>query len=391
MSEQERLFAVIDGMENELCAMSDHIFDHPEVAMHEFESMEILAERLESAGFDVERGVGGLETSFKAVYTRGNGGPNLGLLCEYDALPGMGHGCAHHMQGPTILGAALALKESASKNPFTVTVYGTPAEESVGGKIIMLKNGCFSELDVALMVHGAPNTSVDLKSMALSSFKVRFRGRSTHAAMSPDEGRSALDGLLLMFNGIEFLREHVREDTRIHYTVTDAGGPDNVVPAYAEGTVTLRSYNRVYLDSVVDRFKDIVKGAELMTGTEGTIDPDLPFDSKIPVLALNEILMDKAKELGAPSIAPPRERTGSTDFGNVMFRIPGSCLRISFVSEGTVAHSTEYLDAGKGPEIHRAIVMAAKIISASCLELIEKPSCLKGIAVEFRDKKLSLG
>ena len=198
-----------------------------------FHAQKVLTVWLEKEGFVVERGVAGVETAFKAVYRHGEGGPNIGLLCEYDALPGIGHACGHHMQGPSILAAAKALKDAEIREPYTITVYGTPAEESVSGKIRMIQNGCtFEELDVALMMHGGPATQVDVKSLANSKYKVVFHGVSAHAAIKPEKGRSALDALILAFQGIEFLREHVNSDVKIHYTVVNCGGtPANVVPA----------------------------------------------------------------------------------------------------------------------------------------------------------------
>ena len=389
MTNQE-LYQRIDRAAGELCALSDDIFDHPELSGREYHACEVLTAFLEREGFQVEKGVGGLDTAFRAVWSNGTGGPNFGLLCEYDALPDMGHGCGHHAQGPAILGAALALKDQAGDKPFTVTVYGTPAEESIGGKIVMQRNGCFEELDVALMFHAGQTTTTDIKSMALSSFKVRFHGCSAHAAMAPEKGRSALDGLMLAFHGIEYMREHVREDTRMHYTVTNGGGADNVVPALAEGTVTLRSYNRAYLDTVVERFRDIIKGAGLMSGTRGELEEDLPFDSKIPVLRLNELLMEKAADLNAPTIRPAREKTGSTDFGNVMYRVPGSCIRVAFVPENCVAHSKEYVQGGKSEEMHRALVIAAKVLAAACGDMLERPELLEEIRDEFRRRKEEL-
>lgn len=174
----KQLYHRIDQAAAELCAISDDIFDHPELSGREYHACEVLTAFLERAGFRVEKGVGGLETAFRATWSNGAGGPNFGLLCEYDALPDLGHGCGHHAQGPAILGAALALKDMADDKPFTITVYGTPAEESIGGKIVMQKNGCFEELDVALMFHAGQTTTTDIKSLALSSFKVRFHGRS---------------------------------------------------------------------------------------------------------------------------------------------------------------------------------------------------------------------
>lgn len=267
---KERLFQTIDGVREELIAMADDLFDHPETGMEEFHALDVLTQWLMREGFEVETGTAGVPTAFKAVYHHGNGGPNIGLLCEYDALPGLGHACGHHLQGPSILAAAKALKEADLDQAYTITVYGTPAEESISGKIQMIRNGCdFTDLDVAFMMHGGPNTQVDVKSLANSKYKVIYHGTSAHAALRPEKGRSALDGLILAFQGVEFLREHVASDVKIHYTVTNCGDiPANVVPAYAEASFYVRSYNRAYLDTVCTRFEKILQGAAMMTETE---------------------------------------------------------------------------------------------------------------------------
>ena len=382
---KEGMFRDIDGIRNEMTAMADDIFDHPEIGMEEFHAQKVLTDWLEKEGFAVERGVAGVETAFKAVYRQGEGGPNIGLLCEYDALPGIGHACGHHMQGPSILAAAKALKDAEIREPYTITVYGTPAEESVSGKIRMIQNGCtFEELDAALMMHGGPATQVDVKSLANSKYKVIFHGVSAHAAIKPEKGRSALDALILAFQGIEFLREHVNSDVKIHYTVVNCGGtPANVVPAYAEASVYVRSYNRAYLDTVCKRFEKVLKGAAMMTETEVEIIEEKKVDNKIPVLTLNDLVMKQAEEIHAPQIAPAREKTGSTDFGNVMRRVPGTCARIAFVAPGAAAHSQEYIEAGKTEAAHDAVIYGAKILAGTALELIENPELLKQAKEEF--------
>ena len=384
---KEVMFREIDEIRNEMTAMADDIFDHPEIGMEEFHAQKVLTDWLEKEGFQVERGVVGVETAFKAGYSHGTGGPNIGLLCEYDALPGIGHACGHHMQGPSILAAAKALKDADIKEPYTITVYGTPAEESVSGKIRMIQNGCtFEELDVALMMHGGPATQVDVKSLANSKYKVIFHGVSSHAAIRPEKGRSALDGLILAFQGIEFLREHVNSDVKIHYTVVNCGGtPANVVPAYAEASVYVRSYNRAYLDTVCRRFEKVLKGAAMMTETEVEIIEEKKVDNKIPVLTLNDLVMKQAEELHAPQLAPAREKTGSTDFGNVMRRVPGTCARIAFVDPGAAAHSQEYIAAGKTDAAHDAVVYGAKILAGTALELIEDPELLNRVKTEFKE------
>ena len=383
---KEVMFRDIDGIRNEMTAMADDIFDHPEIGLEEFHAQKVLTDWLEKEGFAVERGVAGVETAFKAVYRHGEGGPNIGLLCEYDALPGIGHACGHHMQGPSILAAAKAMKDAEIRKPYTITVYGTPAEESVSGKIRMIQNGCtFEELDVALMMHGGPATQVDVKSLANSKYKVIFHGVSAHAAIKPEKGRSALDALILAFQGIEFLREHVNSDVKIHYTVVNCGGtPANVVPAYAEASVYVRSYNRAYLDTVCRRFEKVLKGAAMMTETEVEIIEEKKVDNKIPVLTLNDLVMKQAEDIHAPQIAPAREKTGSTDFGNVMRRVPGTCARIAFVAPGAAAHSQEYIEAGKTEAAHDAVIYGAKILAGTALELIEDPELLKQAKEEFR-------
>ena len=319
---KEKIREYIDKIGPELEAMSDRIFDLAEISCEEFESCRILEEYLEKNGFQVEHGVGGMETAFRAVYEQGEGGPSFGLLAEYDALS-MGHGCGHQMQGPVAIGTALCIRELAGDKPYKIVVYGTPAEEALGGKIIMQENGCFRDIDIALMMHAAPETCVDVKTMALENFRVTFHGKEAHAAMSPEKGRSALDGILISFQGIEFMREHVLEDTRMHYTILDAGGPTNVVPGKAVAEYTLRSYNTHYLSEIVKWFMDILKGAALITGTTYTVERDPAYKAKIPCMCLNDLIMENAKAFDAPQIAPPREKTGSTDFGNVMYEVPG--------------------------------------------------------------------
>lgn len=384
---KNKIFDNIDENRNILLELGDYIFDNPEIGLEEYKSSEKIIEILEENGFKIEKGLGGFETAFRAIYENGNNGPSIGLLCEYDALENIGHACADHLQGPSIIGAALALKTILKDQNFKIVVYGTPAEETIGAKVKMVDEGYFQDIDVALMMHGAPDTTTDIKSLALSNFTVKFHGTSAHAALAPEKGRSALDGVLLLFQGIEFMREHIRDEARIHYTISNAGGPANVVPKYAEAKFSIRSYNREYLNHIIERFKKVVQGASLMTETDYEIIETKSLDNKIPVLKLNEVLMSNAQIVNAPRISPPREKTGSTDFGNVMYRLPGSCIRVAFVPTGTSSHSDEFLNAGKSEEAHSAIILAAKILAGSAFDLIINKEILNEIKEEFKINK----
>ena len=382
---------VIEMHRAELCKMADLIYDFAEKSAEEYKSMELLTDYLQNEGFTVERGIA-LDTAFRATWDNcraavddegKNTAPVLGILVEYDALEDIGHACGHHMQGPAGIGAAIAIKDVMKDYPFKLVIYGTPAEETLGGKIVMFDAGYMKELDLALMSHGSPNTSVDEKCMALENFVVTFHGVKSHAAISPDEGRSALDAALLSFHAIEMLREHVKDDTRMHYTIRNAGGPPSVVPDLTVAEYTLRSYSTSYLNTVVERFYNILKGAALMTDTTYDIQRDLPFKSKIVCHSVNDLLMKNAAYEKAPSIAAPRKKTGSTDFGNVLYEIPGSCIRIAFTKPDAQPHSQEYLEAGKTDKAHDAICYAAKIMADTFCDVITTPGLLTQIKEEF--------
>lgn len=384
---KEKLYQLVLDQSEQLFSMSDRIFDNPEYDGEEFFASGLLEDYLEDNGFQVERGLTDWPTAFRAVWKQGEGGPRIGLLCEYDALRKLGHGCGHHMQGPCICGTAVALKNAGFDRPFELVVYGTPAEETRGAKITMWENGCFRDIDVALMMHGGPDTCVDEKSLALSNYTVTFHGKGAHAALAPEQGRSALDALLLTFNAIEFLREHVRDDTRMHYTINESPGPANVVPARAVGSFSLRSYSREVLNDVCHRFENIIQGAALMTGTEYVISKDKDIDNKVPCFALNDVIMDNAAACGAPGIAPPRKKTGSTDFGNVTNHLPGCCIRVKFVPAGTSSHSQAYVDAGKSPQAHDAVLTGAKVLAGTACDLICTDGLMEKLWQDFEEAK----
>lgn len=381
------IYKEVEAQRDRIIAMADEIFDNPEYDGEEYQACALLEDYLEEHGFAVERGLEGWPTAFRGIYKQGEGGVRIGLLCEYDALKGLGHGCGHHLQGPSICGAAVALKNAGVEGNFTIVVYGTPAEETRCSKISLWDSGYFRDIDVALMMHGGPDTCVDEKSLAMTDYHVTFHGKGAHAALAPEQGRSALDALLLAFNGVEFLREHVRDDVRMHYTITETPGPANIVPARAAGEFSMRSYSREVLDQVCARFEQIIRGAALMADVTYEIEQGKILDNKVPCYLLNKIIMDQAAACNAPGIGPVRRKTGSTDFGNVTNHMPGSCIRVKFVPGGTSSHSQAFVDAGKTKEGHEAILYGAKILAGTGLELIRKQELVGELWKDFEEAK----
>ncbi len=382
----------IAGALPELCAMADDIFDHPELQNREYRSAGMLADWLEAAGFQVKRGLGSLDTAFRAELSiRGAGGsvggsgkaPVFGLLCEYDALADMGHACAHHLQGPAMLAAAAGLA-GVRGHDFTVVVYGTPAEEGGRGKRVMIEEGWLRDVDVAIAMHGADRTTAFSASRAVHRYDVTFRGRSSHAAASPEEGRSALDALQLANIGIEFLREHLPDDARIHYSLYDLSQNPNIVPARASGQYLIRSLSERTVEDMRDRFLKIVEGAALMTGTEYEIIDGNGLKSTRPNLPLMRLLTDRAEAAGAAAVTREVFEAGSTDFGDVTQAVPGALLYTAFVPPGTGMHSQGFLDAGKSAAAHEAIRIAAEAAAGTCLDILENRALLEEIREAFR-------
>ncbi len=384
--DKNELFSLVDAQKDHLFDLAFQVFDHPETDGKEYFAAELLSNDLENQGFRVERGIGGQETSFRAVWSNGTGGPNIGILGEYDALIQKGHGCGHHMQTPAAIGAAVAMKKlfEGANTPFTVTVYGTPAEETYGGKIIMQNNGCFGELDIALATHATKAEAfVGGGSMALNSYRVIFKGKSSHAATAPYAGRSAADAMLLSFNGIEYMREHVKDGSRMHYTVKEDLPPSNVVPERAVAGYTVRSTDNEYLKELDRRFRNIIKGACLMTGTEGEFVPYPSFAAR----KVNRVLAGIAKEnltlLGVRTLpALIRDSGGSTDFGNVSCQVPSALVYIPYFD--AAGHSDLWVNNGKSEHAQTCILHSAKVLAGMMYDIVLDPAAVAKAADEFK-------
>ncbi len=432
VANKEAVVASIERQKPELIQMSDQIWGFAETALREMKSAKVLADYAEKQGFTVERGVSGMPTAFTATY--GSGKPIIGILGEFDALPGLsqkaqptkealdpgkpGHGCGHNMFGAASLGAATAIKEliADGKLKGTVRFYGTPAEESVGGKIYMARDGLFKDVDICLAWHPDDETQADMTStQALVDFVVEFYGKAAHAAHDPWNGRSAVDGLELCTHGINMLREHVKPSVRMHYTIVNGGQVPNVIPEYAKLWCWVRDWTRDGVDEVFRRAQDIARGAALMAGVEYKLTLQ-GGDYEMLVNASGErVLFDNLTWLGPIQYTPDEQEFakaiqratgkpekglngsikplegqipegGSTDVGDVSWIVPTVHLSVTTAPDGTPWHSWPVVACGGMSIGHKGLVYAAKALSATMVDFFEDEATRKSIRAEFDEK-----
>ncbi|MGD6875810.1 M20 family metallopeptidase [Bacillus infantis] len=433
--------------------ISEYIYHHPETRFEEYDSAEFLAAECEKAGFQVERNAGNIETAFVASY--GSGSPVIGFLGEFDALSGLGqepgksspeptgrnagHGCGHNLLGTGAFAAACAAKNYLEENnlPGTIKFFGCPGEEGGSGKTFMVREGVFDGVDIALTWHPSPaNSIMSLSSLANYQVFFRFKGLSSHAANSPHLGRSALDAVELMNVGVNYLREHVIQEARIHYAVTNTGGiSPNVVQADAEVLYLIRSPKVKQVDDIYKRVCKIAEGASLMTETELSIEFDKACSNYIPNRSLERILHESLLEAGietpdeqdeayakklwdtlsegekesyidilkgfgyigdgsefagkylADTISPYEPSSGvlsgSTDVSDVSWVIPTAQLTASTSALGTPLHTWQMTAQGISCYAHKGMMRAAEAMALTAIRMLTEKEELEKVQQEF--------
>ena len=391
-----KVTGAIDGARDKLVDISMDIHSHPELNYEEHYSSKALADALEGFGFDVERGVGGVETAFSATLDGAGGdGPTVAFMAEYDALPGIGHGCGHNLIAISNLGAGLGAKAALDVLPGRIVVLGTPAEEGGGGKIKMLDAGVFEGIDVVLSSHPASNRTtiqIDIPmsetwSLAMIGFRYEYTGKAAHAARVPHEGINALNGVIHLFTGIDAMRQHLRDDVRIHGIVTDGGKAPNVVPDFASASFMLRCNDKEYLTHVVEVVREVAEGAARMTGAELNIVPSYPaYDNVIPNIALSTSALTNTEASGLDVIDNfPGESVagGSTDFGNVSQVIPSYYTRFAVGVDPVPAHSLAMAEAAKTDFAQDVAISVAKVLALTACDVLADPNLLAAAKREF--------
>jgi aminobenzoyl-glutamate utilization protein B len=444
----------LDWIENNkklFIEISDKVWEFAELGLIEFKSSALLADELEKHGFNVERGIAGMPTAF--VVTWGEGKPVIGIMGEYDALPGLsqkkvprkeplepgkpGHGCGHNIHGTSGMAATIAARKAMEKHKIkgTIKFFGCPAEENFSGKVFMVREGNFNDVDAVISHHPDTMNCASLESsLAVNSAKFHFYGKASHAGDSPEHGRSALDAVELMNMGVNYLREHVIQDARIHYVVEKGGDQPNIVPPYARSWYYVRAPERDQVEFIYDWILDIARGAAMMTKTEVKIELTEGCYNLIPNRTITELIVKNMREIGLPkygdedwkfaeeiaktitpemkiaqlkkSKRPGWQRLvdklmddevpdpwgedevshGSTDVADVSWQAPTVEFGTATGVLGTPGHSwQDVAQSGVGLG-HKSLIFAAKVMAATAIDLLTQENVLHKAREEHRQR-----
>ena len=449
--EKKMAFDWIERNRDRIIKISDKVWEFAELGLIEFKSSKLLADELEKHGFKVERGIAGMPTAFVAHW--GEGAPVMGIMGEYDALPGLsqkrvswkdplesgnpGHGCGHNIHGASGIAAAIAVKKTIEKHGIkgTVKFFGCPAEENFSGKIYMVRDGCFSDVDAVISHHPGTMNIATLKScLSVNSLKFHFYGKASHAGASPEHGRSALDAVELMNMGVNYLREHIIQDARIHYIIEKGGDQPNIVPSYARSWYYIRAPERDQVEFISDWIIDIAKGAAIMTKTKVKEEFIGGMYNIIPNRTIAELIVKNMREIGLPKLSDeegkfaekiaktissemkiaqlkkskrPRWedlvdklvddeipdpwgegvfKHGSTDVADVSWQTPTVEFSTAAWVLGTPGHSWQNTAQSGVALGQRSLIFSAKVMAATSLDLLMNEEILNKAREEHRQR-----
>jgi len=367
-----------------LYKLSCLLHDNPETALQEYKAVAWLTEELRNCGFTVDTGLADMPTAFRASY--GHGAPTIAFIAEYDALPVLGHACGHNLIAAAAVAAAIGAKTFVDNFPGTIMVIGTPAEELSGGKINMLEHGAFQDIDVSLMLHPAAHDSATIKSLACLALEVEFHGRESHAAAHPERGINALEAMILSFNALDALRQHIRSDARIHGIITDGGHAANIVPAYSAGRFLVRATETAYIEELRGRVLGCFQGAALATGARleyrwNEAEYYAPMRNN---KTLAQLYIANMATLGLKvPIYDPDQSFGSTDAGNLSQAVPTIHTSVAIAPSGVSEHTPEFARLAREESGFEAVLRAATALSLTAIDLFADPAQMTRIKHEF--------
>lgn len=374
----------VDGMDAMLRDLALRIHANPELSSHEFQAVQWLTAPLKEAGFAVETGVGGLPTSFRAVWEGQPGGPTVALLGEYDALPVVGHGCGHNLIGTAAVGAALALQAAVPDLKGRILVIGCPEEEKGAGKVQLDREGVFADVDAAMLCHPSRRTMILRGALACVSVTFRFYGKAAHAAVAPEKGISALDALIQSYNAISAMRQFLRDGNRIHGIISHGGDAPNVVPDYCEAKFLVRSPTMIELNEVKEKVYQAVRGATAAMGARVEIEEGVAYPERNNNVALAQLFGANLEAIGVEVTEPfSRGGVGSSDISVVGHRTATIHPYVKIAPEGVANHTAEFREYAASETGMQGLNQAAKALAMTALDLCLNSEALKAVREEF--------
>lgn len=385
---KEQFYKEAEALKEELFDLSNDLYAHPELSGCEERSCRKHIALLERHGFQCEMvEEPELETAFFAGYDSGTPGPTVAFLAEYDALPEVGHGCAHNLLGAASTGAAVILSRFLSKTGGKVVLAGTPAEETYGGKVVMVERDLFRGIDAALMAHPAVENKISGESLAFHAIQVTFTGKTAHAAADPEKGLNALSAMELTFAGIHALREVVTDDVRLHGIISEGGAAPNIIPDHVVGKFYVRAARKATANAVRERFYNIVRGAELMTGcTAETVSFERSFDDMNTNPELNRLCTAHMEELGFENISRDTQFKASIDVGNVSYVVPAIHMYFDITNGVEMSqHSKEFAAATMTDYAREQMLKMAAALALTGYDYLSDPAVRERVGETFRE------
>lgn len=376
----------IKSIEVELQSMVIDMYKNPEIGNREFRASQLLVSCLEKNEFTVEKGIVNIPTAFKAVYAADKPGPQIAFLCEYDALPGIGHGCGHNLIAAMGIGAGIGLKEVIDHIGGSVVVLGTPAEECDGAKVYMSQNHVFDDVDIAMILHPASQSFKSGKSLAMIAMRYTFHGQSSHASSAPEEGINALDSVIHFFNGINAFRHYLPEHARIHGIIQEGGVAANIIPDKTVADFYLRAPEKETVEALKKKLEIIAKGAAEMVGCTVEISEyELGYENMITNESLSDVFTENLLSLGVEDILSKDDYGGSIDMGNVSQIVPSIHPYIGISHEDIISHSTSFADATISEFALSRMLIGATALAQTGFDIITQKDIFEAIQNEFHD------
>jgi len=382
MANYERITKTIEEEKENLIEMAREIHSNPETGRNEFIAVDLITNYLEKKGFKIFRGVGGLKTSFMA--SKGEEGYHVGFCAEYDALPEIGHGCGHNLIAIASVAAGIALASAIEGQPGRVSIIGTPDEEEHGGKVDLVRLGVFDDIDAAMMFHPDCATRIHIDSLACRDYIFIFHGKNAHASSEPWEGRNALDAVIQTFNNINALRQHLKDNTRIHGIITEGGVAVNVIPDRTAANFLIRASNSEYLKEVVEKVINCARSAAIATGTDLEVsESDYPYEAMLSNKELGETFAKSLDEAGYSVESKHDVGIGSIDMGNVSRVAPSIYPMLALTGEWVPRHTSEFAALCDTDKAYEVMLTAGKTMAITGQKVISDRELQNKIKEDF--------